>query len=88
MVLLIALLIISMLVQLALYLVIGYQKRCIEDLEVSKKRILKRKQGEILEILYHIQELTDYRKSYSKETIREYVNKKIELNTTTTNENV
>ena len=42
----------------------------------------------ILEILYRIQELTDYRKSYSKETVREYVNKKIELNTNATNENV
>lgn len=67
---------------------LNYKNHCIEYLEISKKRILKRKQGEMLEILYHIQELTDYRKSYSKETIREYVNKKIELNTTTTNENV
>lgn len=50
--------------------------------------MLRRKQGEILEILYRIQELTDYRKSYSKEAVQEYVNKKIELNTTTTNENV
>lgn len=67
---------------------LNYKNHCIDDLEISKSRMLKRKQGEILEILYHIQELTDYRKSYSQETIREYVNKKIELNTTATNENV
>lgn len=67
---------------------LNYKNHCIEDLEISKSRMLKRKQGEILEILYHIQELTDYRKSYSQETIREYVNKKIELNTQSANENV
>lgn len=67
---------------------LDYKNHCIEDLEISKSRMLKRKQGEILEILYHIQELTDFRKSYSRETVREYVNKKIELNTTATNENV
>lgn len=78
----------SLILNFLLVLTINYQNHCVEDLEISKKRILKRKQGEILDILYHIQELTDYRKSYSKETIREYVNKKIELNTTTTNENV
>lgn len=67
---------------------LNYKNHCIDDLEISKSRMLKRKQGEILEILYRIQELTDYRKSYSKETVREYVNKKIELNTNATNENV
>ena len=67
---------------------LNYKNHCIDDLEISKSRMLKRKQGEILEILYRIQELTDYRKSYSKETIREYVNKKIELNTQPTNKNV
>lgn len=67
---------------------LNYKNHCIEDLELSKSRMLKRKQGEILEILYHIQELTDFRKSYSRETVREYVNKKIELNTNATNENV
>lgn len=78
----------SLILNFLLVLTINYQNHCVEDLEISKKRMLKRKQSEILEILYHIQELTDYRKSYSKETIREYVNKKIELNTTTGNENV
>lgn len=71
-----------------LLLNLNYKNHCIEDLEISKARMLGRKQGEILEILYHIQELTDFRKTYSKETIREYVNKKIELNTNDTNENV
>ena len=37
---------------------ISYKNHCIEDLELSKSRMLKRKQSEILEILYHIQELT------------------------------
>lgn len=78
----------SLILNFLLVLTINYQNHCVEDLEISKKRILKRKQGEILDILYHIQELTDYRKSYSKETIREYVNKKIELNTNTGNGNV
>ena len=67
---------------------LNYKNHCIDDLEISKNRMLKRKQGEILEILYHIQELTDFRKSYSRETVREYVNKKIELNTQSANENV
>lgn len=84
----IGLLICSMILNFAMLMTLSYKNHCVEDLELSKKRMLRRKQGEILEILYRIQELTDYRKSYSKEAVQEYVNKKIELNTTTTNENV
>ena len=78
----------SMILNFAMIMTLGYKNHCIDDLELSKSRMLKRKQGEILEILYRNQELTDYRKSYSKETVREYVNKKIELNTQSANKNV
>lgn len=57
-----------------------YKNRCIEDLELSKARMLRRKEDEIFEILLKLQEFTDFRKTYSKEVIRDYVNKKIELN--------
>ncbi len=82
------LLICSMVCNFIMFMNLNYKNRCIEDLEVSKSRMLRRKQSEILEILYHIQEMTDFRKTYSKEAVREYVNKKIELNTNTDNANV
>lgn len=66
---------------------ISYKNHCIEDLEISKARLKDRKDAEIMEILYQIQEYTDFSKTYSKEVIRDYVNKKIELNTAT-NDNV
>lgn len=84
----VCLLICSIVCDFVILMNLNYKNHCIEDLELSKSRMLRRKQGEILEILYHIQELTDYRKTYSKEAVREYVDKKIELNTTATNENV
>ncbi len=84
----IVLLMCSILLNIVMLATLDYKNHCIDDLEISKSRLNTRKQCEILEILYHIQELTDFRKSYSRETVREYVNKKIELNTQSTNENV
>ena len=63
---------------------ISFKNHCIEDLEKWNTRLAEIKDSKIMEILFKVYELSDYRKSYSKVAIREYINKEIAMRTINT----
>lgn len=70
MVLLVVLLVCSMLGQVAMLLVIDYQKRCIEDLETRPKRLRRLQIEEIQTIIRRLQEIQNENFGHaSKDTI-------------------